>query len=76
MRNLCNDEQISHVAYSPEIHYRIILCKNATKPNYAGFTTGFLDLVDFAGLVLPNEPLNLFPFAVFLSPLPMVWFFE
>jgi hypothetical protein len=33
--------------------------------------TGFLILVAFAGRVLPNEALNLFPLAVFLSPLPM-----
>jgi hypothetical protein len=27
-----------------------------------------------AGLLLPKEPLNLLPFAVFLSPLPMMIF--
>jgi hypothetical protein len=27
---------------------------------------------DWAGLLLPNEPLKRFPFAVFLSPLPMM----
>ena len=43
---------------------------------YAGFTTGFFDLVGLAGLLLPNEPWNLFPLAVFLSPLPMLLFFE
>ena len=32
----------------------------------------FFDLVDFAGLLLPNEPWNLLPLAVFLSPLPMM----
>jgi hypothetical protein len=26
----------------------------------------------FAGRLLPNEPLNIFPFLVFLSPLPIV----
>jgi hypothetical protein len=26
----------------------------------------------FAGLLLPNEPLNVFPFFVFLSPLPII----
>jgi hypothetical protein len=25
----------------------------------------------FAGRLLPNEPLNIFPFLVFLSPLPI-----
>jgi hypothetical protein len=40
----------------------------------AAFTTGFLVLVALAGLDLPNEPWNLFPFAVFLSPLPMICF--
>jgi hypothetical protein len=34
----------------------------------------FLGFVAFAGLDLPNEPWNLFPFAVFLSPLPMIFF--
>jgi hypothetical protein len=28
-----------------------------------------------AGLLLPNEPLNVLPFFVFLSPLPMIIFF-
>jgi hypothetical protein len=32
-------------------------------------------LVVFAGRLLPKEPLNIFPFFVFLSPLPMVVFF-
>ena len=32
-------------------------------------------LLVFAGRVLPKEPLNIFPFLVFLSPLPMVVFF-
>ena len=41
--------------------------------NYPFFTAGLLPVVFFglAGLDLPNEPLNLFPFAVFLSPLPI-----
>jgi hypothetical protein len=43
---------------------------------YAGFTFGFFDLVALAGLDLPKDPWNLFPFAVFLSPLPMVDFFK
>jgi hypothetical protein len=30
---------------------------------------------EVAGRLLPNDPLNLFPFAVFLSPLPMICFF-
>ena len=29
----------------------------------------------FVGLDLPNEPLNIFPFLVFLSPRPMVILF-
>jgi hypothetical protein len=28
-----------------------------------------------AGLLLPKEPLNLLPFAVFLSPLPIINYF-
>lgn len=28
----------------------------------------------FAGRLLPNDPLNIFPFLVFLSPLPMIVF--
>jgi hypothetical protein len=39
-------------------------------------TESFFDLTPFAGLLLPKEPLNLLPFAVFLSPLPIVIFFE
>jgi hypothetical protein len=34
----------------------------------AAFFTGFAGL---AGRVLPNDPLNIFPFLVFLSPLPI-----
>jgi hypothetical protein len=37
-----------------------------------------LDAADFfrgfAGRLLPNDPLNIFPFLVFLSPLPMIVF--
>jgi hypothetical protein len=40
----------------------------------SAFTTGLVILLAFAGLLLPNEPWNLFPFAVFLSPLPMICF--
>jgi len=29
----------------------------------------------FAGLLLPNEPLKIFPFFVFLSPFPINLFF-
>jgi hypothetical protein len=37
---------------------------------------GFAEvLLVFAGRLLPKEPLNIFPFLVFLSPLPMVFFF-
>jgi hypothetical protein len=44
---------------------------------YASFlTAGFLDFAGFAGLDLPKEPWNLFPLAVFLSPLPMIVFFR
>jgi hypothetical protein len=32
-------------------------------------------LAGFAGRDLPNDPLNIFPFLVFLSPLPMMKFF-
>jgi hypothetical protein len=32
-------------------------------------------LAGFAGRLLPNEPLNIFPFFVFLSPLPIVIIF-
>jgi hypothetical protein len=31
-------------------------------------------LVTFAGRLLPKDPLKRFPFAVFLSPLPMIFF--
>jgi hypothetical protein len=37
--------------------------------------SAFLAFDGLAGLVLPNDPWNLFPFAVFLSPLPMIIFF-
>src|SRR5580700_5762357 len=30
----------------------------------------------FAGRLLPNDPLNIFPFLVFLSPLPMIVFLQ
>jgi hypothetical protein len=36
----------------------------------AGFFTRF------AGRLLPNDPLNIFPFLVFLSPLPIIMFFQ
>jgi hypothetical protein len=33
-------------------------------------------LAGFAGRLLPNEPLKIFPFLVFLSPLPIINFFD
>ena len=43
------------------------------------FVSFFAAAADFfaglAGRLLPKEPLNIFPFLVFLSPLPMICFF-
>jgi hypothetical protein len=41
------------------------------------FVAGFVPVTFFslAGLDLPNDPLKIFPFLVFLSPLPIVVFF-
>jgi hypothetical protein len=39
------------------------------------FAAGTDFFAGFAGRLLPNEPLNIFPFLVFLSPLPMVYCF-
>jgi hypothetical protein len=41
----------------------------------AGLAAGADFLAGFAGRLLPNEPLNILPFFVFLSPLPMLIFF-
>lgn len=41
---------------------------------YAFFFAAFF--VTFAGLDFPNDPLKIFPFLVFLSPLPMVCCFK
>lgn len=38
----------------------------------SALTTGFVFFVALAGLLLPNDPWKRFPFAVFLSPLPMI----
>jgi hypothetical protein len=38
-------------------------------PDKGFFSRGFLLIL--AGLLFPNEPLNIFPFFVFLSPLPI-----
>jgi hypothetical protein len=42
----------------------------------AGGAAGVAGVADFfagfAGRLLPNEPLNIFPFLVFLSPLPII----
>ncbi len=38
----------------------------------AGLTAAGFPVAILCGLLTPNEPLNLFPFAVFLSPLPMI----
>jgi hypothetical protein len=46
--------------------------------DYPSFFAGGLVPVIFfslAGLDLPNDPLKIFPFLVFLSPLPIVVFF-
>jgi hypothetical protein len=40
--------------------------------SYAFFSAFF---ATFAGLDLPNDPLKIFPFFVFLSPLPMIDFY-
>jgi hypothetical protein len=42
----------------------------ANAPGAADFLAGF------AGRLLPNEPLKIFPFLVFLSPLPIIIFFD
>jgi len=39
---------------------------------YALFLAAFFTAAFLAGRLLPNEPLKRLPFAVFLSPLPMV----
>lgn len=47
---------------------------NAEKKAYSAFfSTAFF--AGLAGLALPNDPLNIFPFLVFLSPLPMLMIF-
>jgi hypothetical protein len=38
---------------------------------YFPFAGGADFFAGFAGRLLPNEPLKIFPFFVFLSPLPM-----
>ena len=47
----------------------------AAPPSAAGGAGGPDFLPGFAGRLLPNDPLNIFPFLVFLSPLPMIMFF-
>lgn len=42
-------------------------------PKIYAFTAAFLVAI-LCGRLLPKEPLNLFPLAVFLSPLPIVNF--
>ena len=66
-----------------DIHIRgfEILCKAAIlkrdlpgyNTTYAFFSSAFF--AGLAGLDLPNEPLKILPFLVFLSPLPMIIFF-
>lgn len=51
----------------PLCNYSSVACVS-TITSSTFLATGFLT---FDGLLLPNEPLNLFPFAVFLSPLPI-----
>ena len=41
----------------------------ATDADDEAFTVDFFR--GFAGRLLPNDPLNIFPFLVFLSPLPL-----
>jgi hypothetical protein len=45
----------------------------ATDADDEAFTADFFP--GFAGRLLPNEPLNIFPFLVFLSPLPITFYF-
>jgi len=45
--------------------------KKPGRPGYAFFFGAAAFLTGFAGLDLPNDPLKIFPFLVFLSPLPM-----
>jgi len=39
--------------------------------DYSGFFSAAFFLTGLAGLALPKDPLNVFPFLVFLSPLPI-----
>lgn len=39
--------------------------------NYSAFFLGAAFFFDFAGRLLPKEPIAIFPFFVFLSPLPI-----
>jgi hypothetical protein len=53
--------------------------KNGTRPLYlvTSYTRYFFFAAFFlAGRLFPKEPLNLFPLAVFLSPLPIVFVFD
>jgi hypothetical protein len=52
----------------------LIFFKNPYRLLYQLFFSAFAAVAFFvfAGRLLPNEPLKIFPFFVFLSPLPMV----
>ncbi len=54
------------------IYVFYVVSKNL-KPYELFFLAAFFFAAgEVAGRLLPNDPLNRFPFAVFLSPLPMV----
>ena len=44
---------------------------SAAVATVTGLTVAGFPVAILCGLLTPKEPLNLFPFAVFLSPLPM-----
>jgi ABC-type multidrug transport system permease subunit len=56
------------------IHYSLFLVQYSYASFVSFFAAGVLPVVFFslAGLDLPKEPLKVFPFLVFLSPLPML----
>jgi hypothetical protein len=56
------------------LEYRVLFYP---KDHFSALAAGdFLAAAGLAGLDLPNEPLKILPFFVFLSPLPMMIFFS
>jgi hypothetical protein len=56
-----------HALVLPNLHTSIL-----PYSSYAGFL-GTITFFSFLGLLLPNDPLKILPFLVFLSPLPMLF---